>query len=86
MHTNQRIDGQRLWSTLMAMAEIGATPRGGVKRLTLTEIDRQGRARFAEWCQALGLTMRVDAIGTRFARREGRDPTRPPVLMLRFRA
>jgi N-carbamoyl-L-amino-acid hydrolase len=47
MQTNQRIDGQRLWSTLMAMAEIGATPRGGVKRLTLTEIDRQGRARFA---------------------------------------
>jgi len=81
MQTNQRIDGQRLWSTLMAMAEIGGTPRGGVKRLTLTEIDRQGRERFAEWCQALGLTMRVDAIGNMFARREGRDPKRLPVLM-----
>ena len=45
--TNQRIDGQRLWSTLMAMAEIGATAKGGVKRLTLTEVDREGRERFA---------------------------------------
>ncbi len=81
MHTNQRIDGQRLWSALMAMAEIGATPKGGVKRLTLTEIDRQGRDRFAEWCRALGLTIRVDEIGNMFARREGRDPSRAPVLM-----
>ena len=81
MHTNQRIDGQRLWSTLMAMAEIGATPKGGVKRLTLTELDRQGRDRFAAWCRELGLALRVDEIGNMFARREGRDPARPPVLM-----
>ena len=81
MPTNQRIDGQRLWSTLMAMAEIGATPKGGVKRLTLTEVDRQGRDRFAKWCRELGLTLRVDEIGNMFARREGRDPTRAPVLM-----
>jgi beta-ureidopropionase / N-carbamoyl-L-amino-acid hydrolase len=67
--TNQRIDGKRLWDSLMAMAEIGATPKGGVRRLTLTELDRQGRERFAEWCRALGLTVRVDAIGNMFARR-----------------
>jgi beta-ureidopropionase / N-carbamoyl-L-amino-acid hydrolase len=79
--TNQRIDGKRLWDSLMAMAEIGATPKGGVRRLTLTEVDRQGRDRFKAWCEALGLTVRVDAIGNMFARREGRDPTRPPVLM-----
>ena len=78
--TNQRIDGRRLWSSLMAMAEIGATPRGGVRRLTLTEVDRQGRDRFRGWCEALGLTVRVDAIGNMFARREGCDPARPPVL------
>jgi N-carbamoyl-L-amino-acid hydrolase len=78
--TNQRIDGQRLWDSLMAMAEIGATPKGGVKRLTLTEVDKAGRERFAAWCEALGLTVRVDAIGNMFARREGRDPTRKPVL------
>jgi len=78
--TNQRIDGKRLWDSLMAMAEIGATPKGGVKRLTLTDVDRQGRERFTEWCEALGLTVRVDSIGNMFARREGRDPTRKPVL------
>ena len=37
--TNQRIDGKRLWDSLMSMAEIGATPKGGVRRLTLTEVD-----------------------------------------------
>ncbi|TCZ57809.1 Zn-dependent hydrolase [Roseicella aquatilis] len=79
--TNQRIDGKRLWDSLMAMAEIGATPKGGVRRLTLTEVDRQGRDRFRGWCEALGLTVRVDAIGNMFARREGRDPNRLPVLL-----
>jgi N-carbamoyl-L-amino-acid hydrolase len=79
--TNQRIDGKRLWDSLMSMAEIGATPKGGVKRLTLTDVDRQGRERFRGWCEALGLTVRVDAIGNMFARREGRDPNRLPVLL-----
>jgi len=81
MQTNQRIDGERLWSTLMAMASVGATPKGGVRRLTLTEVDREGRDLFAQWCKALGLTIRVDEIGNMFARREGRDPSRKPVLM-----
>ena len=79
--TNQRIDGKRLWDSLMAMAAIGATPKGGVKRLTLSDVDRKGRDTFKGWCEALGLTMRVDAIGNMFARREGRDPGRLPVLM-----
>jgi N-carbamoyl-L-amino-acid hydrolase len=80
MSTNQKIDGRRLWDSLMAMAGIGATPKGGVKRLTLTEVDKEGRDRFRQWCEALGLTVRVDAIGNMFARREGRDPNRLPVL------
>jgi N-carbamoyl-L-amino-acid hydrolase len=79
--TNQRIDGKRLWDSLMAMAEIGATPKGGVKRLTLSDVDKKGRDTFKGWCEALGLTVRVDAIGNMFARREGRDPKRLPVLM-----
>ncbi len=78
--TNQRIDGKRLWDSLMSMAEIGATPKGGVRRLTLTDVDQRGRERFRGWCEALGLTVRVDAIGNMFARREGRDPSRKPVL------
>ncbi|MBV8612754.1 MAG: Zn-dependent hydrolase [Acetobacteraceae bacterium] len=79
--TNQRIDGRRLWDSLMRMAEIGATPRGGVRRLTLTDVDRRGRDRFRALCEAAGLEVRVDAIGNMFARRAGRDPERPPVLL-----
>jgi beta-ureidopropionase / N-carbamoyl-L-amino-acid hydrolase len=78
--TNRRIDGERLWDSLMRMAEIGATPRGGVRRLALSAEDAQGRERFREWCEALGLQVRVDAMGNMFARREGRDPRRAPVL------
>jgi N-carbamoyl-L-amino-acid hydrolase len=79
--TNQRIDGRRLWDSLMGMAEIGATPKGGVRRLTLTDVDRRGRDRFRALCEAAGLDVRVDAIGNMFARRAGRDPARPPVLL-----
>ncbi len=79
--TNQRIDPKRLWDTLMSIAEIGATPKGGVKRLTLTDVDKRGRDRFRGWCEALGLTVRVDDMGNMFARRPGRDPSRAPVLM-----
>ena len=78
--TNQRIDGVRLWEGLMDMARIGATAKGGVRRLTLTEVDRQGRDHFRWLCEAAGLVVRIDAIGNMFARREGRDPARLPVL------
>ncbi|HEY1855986.1 Zn-dependent hydrolase [Acidocella sp.] len=79
--TNQRIDGARLWDTLMEIAKIGATPKGGVKRITLSAEDRQGRQLFQGWCEAVGLKVRVDSMGNMFARREGRDATRPPVLL-----
>lgn len=78
---NLRIDETRLWESLMEMAEIGATPKGGVKRLALSPEDMASRALFARWCEAVGCTLRVDAVGNMFARREGRDPSRPPVLM-----
>ncbi|WP_428490957.1 Zn-dependent hydrolase [Rhodopila sp.] len=78
--TNQPIDARRLWDSLMDFAQIGATAKGGVRRLTLTDIDKRGRDRFRAECEALGLTVRVDAIGNMFARRPGRDPNRPPVL------
>ncbi len=79
--SNFRIDGKRLWDTLMDIAQIGATPKGGVRRLTLTDLDRRGRDRFRAWCEAAGLAVRIDAMGNMFARRPGRDPARLPVLM-----
>ena len=79
--TNRRIDGARLWASLMEMAQIGATARGGVRRLALSETDRAARERLRALCEAAGLTVRVDAAGNMFARRPGRDPARPPVLL-----
>jgi N-carbamoyl-L-amino-acid hydrolase len=75
-----KVDGERLWQSLMELARIGATPKGGVKRLTLTDLDRQGRDRFVEWCKAAGMSVRVDAIGNIFARRPGVDDSLPPVM------
>jgi N-carbamoyl-L-amino-acid hydrolase len=78
--SNQRIDGRRLWDSLMAMAAIGATAKGGVRRLALSAVDQAGRNQFRQWCEEAGLTVRIDTIGNMFARRPGRDPSRPPVL------
>ncbi|KWK06261.1 Zn-dependent hydrolase [Burkholderia stagnalis] len=75
------IDGARLWQSLADMARIGATPRGGVRRLALTDDDRRGRDRFAQWCRDAGLTVSVDEIGNLFARRDGTHAHAAPVLI-----
>ena len=79
MH-NLRIDSDRLWQSLMTMAEIGATDKGGVCRLTLTDLDRQARELFVDWCRAAGCTVTVDKMGNIFARREGSDASLPPIV------
>jgi beta-ureidopropionase / N-carbamoyl-L-amino-acid hydrolase len=76
-----RVDGARLWDSLMTMAKIGATAKGGVNRQTLTDEDRHGRDLFRQWCEAAGLTVTVDRMGSMFARRPGRDESRPPVML-----
>lgn len=75
-----QVNGERLWQSLMDLAHIGATPKGGVKRITLTDADRQGRDQFVQWAEAAGLTIRIDAIGNIFARRAGIDDSLPPVM------
>ncbi len=79
--TNLRINGKRLWSSLMEMAKIGATPKGGVNRLTLTDLDGKSRDLFATWCRDAGCTVSVDAMGSMFARRPGADDALPPVMV-----
>jgi N-carbamoyl-L-amino-acid hydrolase len=79
--TNRKIDGKRLWDSLMEMAQIGATPKGGVKRLTLTDLDRKSRDLFGEWCRKAGCSIKVDRMGSMFARRAGADDSLPPVLI-----
>ena len=75
-----RIDGDRLWASLMELAQIGATPKGGVCRLTLTNLDRQGRDLVTRWAREAGMTVVIDRIGNGFMRRAGRNDSLPPVV------
>src|SRR6266436_10171637 len=77
---NLRIDQERLWQSLMAMAKIGATEKGGSKRLALSDLDRAGRDLFVRWCREAGCTVTVDRMGNIFARRPGRNPDAAPVM------
>ncbi|HUI96996.1 MAG TPA: M20 family metallo-hydrolase [Xanthobacteraceae bacterium] len=77
---NLRIDGARLWGELMETAAIGATQKGGLCRLTLTELDRQARDWFKARAESLGCTVTVDSMGAMFARRPGRADV-PPIAM-----
>lgn len=74
-----RINGDRLWASLMEMAKIGATPKGGVCRLALTDLDKQGRDLFVRWCVDAGCSVKVDQMGNIFARRPGRNDSLAPV-------
>ena len=79
--TNLKINAERLWDSLMEMAKIGATEKGGVKRLTLTDLDREARDLFGTWAREAGCAVSIDRMGTMFVRREGADPTLAPVMI-----
>jgi beta-ureidopropionase / N-carbamoyl-L-amino-acid hydrolase len=75
-----RVDGRRLWQSLMDLAQIGATPKGGVRRLALTDLDRQGRDLVVGWLRDAGASVEVDGAGNIFATRRGRNSEAPVVL------
>lgn len=77
---NLRINGDRLWDSLMELAQIGATPKGGVCRLTLTDLDKQGRDLVTRWAREAGMTVTIDKIGNGFMRRPGRNNSLPPIM------
>jgi N-carbamoyl-L-amino-acid hydrolase len=78
---NLKIDGKRLWDSIQEMAEIGPGVRGGNNRQTLTDADAEGRRLFQKWCEAAGMTVAVDSMGTMFAHRKGEDESLPPVMI-----
>ncbi|MFJ4066124.1 Zn-dependent hydrolase [Pseudomonas sp. NPDC089996] len=78
--TERHVDSGRLWQSLMDLARLGATAKGGVCRLALTDLDRQARDLFVTWCEAAGCSVSVDGVGNIFARRPGRNPKLPPVM------
>ncbi len=75
-----RINGERLWGSLMELAKIGATPKGGVCRLTLTDLDKQGRDLVLGWAREAGMTVTIDKIGNGFMRRSGRNNALAPIV------
>ena len=76
-----QINAQRLWDSLMVTAQIGATAKGGICRLTLTDLDRQVRDWLKAQCEALGCAVTVDEVGNMFALRAGKNPDLPPIAM-----
>ncbi len=74
-------NGQRLWDSLMEMAKIGGTEKGGVNRLTGTDLDKQSRDLFKRWCEEAGCTVTIDALGNMFARRPGKNSGKLPVAI-----
>lgn len=80
MTTNMRVNKERLWQSLMEMAKIGGTEKGGCARLALTDLDKQGRDLFVHWCKEAGCTISVDRMGNIFARRPGRNNALPPIV------
>ena len=77
---NLTINGDRLWESLMEMAKIGATDKGGVCRLALTDLDKESRDLFIKWCKQEGCTIRIDQMGNIFAKRAGRNNDLHPIL------
>src|SRR3954466_14366215 len=78
---NLVIDAERLWGELMETAAIGGTAKGGICRLTLTDLDRQVRDWFKTRAEALGCTVTIDDMGAMFARRPGQRNDLPPIAM-----
>lgn len=81
MSKQLRIDGARLWQSIMQMAEIGATANGGSHRLTLSDEDKAARDLFASWCAQAGMRVEVDELGDMFARRGGSNEAQAPIAM-----
>lgn len=75
-----QVNGQRLWDSIMEIAKIGATEKGGSCRLALTDLDKEARDLFVKWCKDAGCTIRIDKMGNVFARRPGEDDSLPPVM------
>lgn len=78
---NLRINADRLWDSLMEMAQIGPGIAGGNNRQTLTDEDGEGRALFQAWCEEAGCQMGLDQMGNMFAMRSGTDPDALPVYV-----
>ena len=79
--TNLTINPQRLWDSLMETAQFGGTPKGGIKRLTVSDEDKRVRDWFKAECEKLGCVVEVDEVGNMFATREGKRKDLAPIAL-----
>ena len=75
-----RINRKRLEESMEALGRVGATAKGGLNRVALTDDDRRGRDLLVEWMRQAGLSVTVDRMGNIFGQRAGTDGL-PPVMM-----
>jgi len=80
MVSNISINEMRLWDSLNEMASIGATPKKGVNRQALTDLDKQSRDLFIDWCKKENLSIKIDKMGNIFAKRNGKNNNLPPIM------
>jgi len=79
--TNLTINSQRLWDSIMETAKFGGTPKGGIKRLTVSDEDKKVRDWFKAECEKLGMTVEVDEVGNMFALRPGKRKDVLPIAL-----
>lgn len=66
-----RVNAQRLHESLRQLAQIGATPGGGVTRLALSSEDQSARNLLRRWMEESALQVRHDDFGNMTGRRAG---------------
>lgn len=76
-----KINAERLWQRLMAMAQIGAIPGDGVNRQALSELEAESWHLMRHWAQASGLEICHDEAGNLFVILPGIDPQAAPLLL-----
>jgi len=75
-----RINRKRLEESMEALGRIGATAKGGLNRVALTDDDRRGRDLLVEWMRQAGLAVTVDQMGNIFGQRAGSDGAAPVMM------
>ena len=79
--TNLTVNPQRLWDSLMETAQMGGTPKGGIKRLTVSDEDKRVRDWFKNECEKLGCAVEIDEVGNMFATRAGKRSDVLPIAL-----
>ena len=76
-----RVNGKRIVDHLLALAEFGKNPQGGVSRVAYSDADKQGRDYVLGLMRAAKLDVTIDAGGNLIGRRAGTTAGLKPLLI-----